>query len=83
MAEFCLTCYIRDCKPENVSTEYAKLTDYDDLCEGCGEYKPVVLEVTEPWTAGKILYDLNTGGWMDWVKGPSLVERLWRRFGKS
>ena len=48
MAEFCLECYLRICKPEDIKTAAVQLSVTDELCEGCGKFKQVVEEVAEP-----------------------------------
>lgn len=46
MAEFCLECFNRLNHMELTEREVT-LTEYDDLCEGCGRFLPVV-EALEP-----------------------------------
>ncbi len=48
MAEFCLECYLRVCKPEDVDTAAVALSEDDELCEGCGKFKQIVETVAEP-----------------------------------
>ena len=42
MAEFCFDCW-KKLFDENAQKEKYIISKYDDLCEGCGEYKPVVI----------------------------------------
>ena len=42
MSLYCLECWNRITHTKNNANKYI-MTDYDDLCEGCGEYKPVIL----------------------------------------
>lgn len=42
MAEFCVECWIEIFARNDSPDEYA-VTNYLDLCEGCGECKPVVI----------------------------------------
>lgn len=48
MAEFCLKCFNEHCRPESWR-EYGRhdvtLSWGLDLCEGCGEYKHVVVDL--------------------------------------
>lgn len=41
MAEFCKDCYVRVCGGRE--DDPVILSDELELCEGCGEYKPVVV----------------------------------------
>ena len=43
MAEFCKDCFVKICGGSE--KEIAALSDELDLCEGCGEYKHVVVDV--------------------------------------
>ena len=53
MAEFCLDCFNELCLPERWrkrSEQDVTLSDEPELCEGCGEYKlVVVLDRPEPF----------------------------------
>lgn len=42
MAEFCRDCFIKFLCPTPPDIDRIVMTDDDDFCEGCGEYKPVV-----------------------------------------
>lgn len=42
MAEFCFDCW-KKLFDENAQKEKYIISKYDDLCEGCGEYKPVII----------------------------------------
>lgn len=44
MAEFCLDCFnkMENC---NLKKRHVVLSSFDDLCEGCGEYKRVVMRL--------------------------------------
>ncbi len=42
MAEFCLECW-NELNGTKDSPKKFIFTKYDDLCEGCGKYKPVIL----------------------------------------
>ena len=46
MAEFCKDCFKKMC-PDWIITEVSR---ENDLCEGCGEWKPVVISA-EPSTS--------------------------------
>ncbi|OGH55932.1 MAG: hypothetical protein A3G34_01915 [Candidatus Lindowbacteria bacterium RIFCSPLOWO2_12_FULL_62_27] len=48
MAEFCLACYLSQIKPEDVDTAAVALSEGEELCEGCGEFKQIVETVAEP-----------------------------------
>lgn len=39
MAEFCKECFL------NKENEQIVMSEDDDLCEGCGEFKPVVVKI--------------------------------------
>jgi|GEM_PF-2170985 hypothetical protein len=59
MAEFCRTCYkkvLKGTEPER----HLVLSKDLELCEGCGEQKPVVVRVRRPAWDG-ILHFLFTG----------------------
>jgi hypothetical protein len=43
MAEFCRECFKRCIEPGALD-QYIIVSDDEDLCEGCGEWKQVVLE---------------------------------------
>jgi len=43
MAEFCKECFLRINK--NYKEEQLVLSEDDDLCEVCGKFKPVVIEI--------------------------------------
>lgn len=43
MAEFCKECFKRCIEPGALD-KYIIVSEYDDLCEGCGEIKKVVIE---------------------------------------
>jgi hypothetical protein len=43
MAEFCYECYKKILKGDREKDELV-ISKYLDLCEGCGKYKPVVIE---------------------------------------
>lgn len=43
MAEFCRYCFKRKIEPDALD-KYIIVSEYDDLCEGCGEFKRVVIE---------------------------------------
>ena len=45
MAEFCLDCF-KKFEP-NANEDNTVLSEYDDFCEGCCEWKPVVIEFTD------------------------------------
>ncbi len=42
MAEFCLECWNKLNKRNDSERKYI-ISDYLDLCEGCGEWKPVII----------------------------------------
>ena len=44
MAEFCKQCFI-NIEPEYVKNKEIVVSEDDDFCEGCGEFKPVVIEI--------------------------------------
>ena len=46
MAEFCKDCYVRVCGGRE--DDPVILSDELELCEGCGEYKPVVVCIGQP-----------------------------------
>lgn len=54
MAEFCLDCWNR-LHGEDKTERDVILSKDDDLCEGCGEFRPVV----EGLRTLKFLYDLR------------------------
>lgn len=43
MAEICFECYQKRCKYKCSKYDFI-LTSTPELCEGCGEYKPVILQ---------------------------------------
>ena len=46
MAEFCKECFIK-IEPEYVKNKELILSEDDDLCEGCGQFKPVVIDIKD------------------------------------
>ena len=42
MSEFCFDCY-KEYFDENAKIERLKIDKEPDLCEGCGEFKPIVM----------------------------------------
>lgn len=42
MAEFCRECFIKTFRPTQDEINRIVMTKEIDLCEGCGEWKPVV-----------------------------------------
>lgn len=47
MAEYCLECFKKDCTPEEANDRYV-LSDWLELCEGCGQQKRVVIRIIKP-----------------------------------
>lgn len=47
MAEFCLDCFNK-LEKANLKKRHVKLSSLNELCEGCGEYKKVVIQL-RPW----------------------------------
>jgi len=45
MAEFCKKCFIRMNKSSEEEIKRIVLSNYNDLCEGCGSIKPIVLYI--------------------------------------
>ncbi len=47
MAEWCLKCWNKDREPDEpeMTEDIVVLSDCLDLCEGCGEYKHVIVGV--------------------------------------
>lgn len=47
MAEFCKECFKRSVAvpSDGITDDMLVMSDWLDLCEGCGEWKSVVLEV--------------------------------------
>lgn len=46
MAEFCLDCWNRIMGTNDPSKKYI-ISKEVDLCEGCGEYKPVIIRMKD------------------------------------
>lgn len=44
MAEFCLDCFNK-LEKANLKKRHVKLSSLNELCEGCGEYKKVVIRL--------------------------------------
>lgn len=44
MAEFCVDCW-NEMNESNYSADSFILSEYLDLCEGCGEYKNVIIKI--------------------------------------
>lgn len=49
MAEFCKKCFKEKIAvpSDNITDDMIIMSEEDDFCEGCGEIKPVVIEVKE------------------------------------
>lgn len=47
MAEFCKDCFMKKIivPSDGVTEDMLVMTEYSELCEGCCEWKPVVVEV--------------------------------------
>lgn len=60
MAEFCLDCYNR--LHGTHLTERVVRTEWD-LCEGCGNWKPVVISFRRPGLFTRIYYRLEAWAW--------------------
>ena len=60
MAEFCL-----DCWNEMNGTHYTpeQVVLEEDLCEGCGSWKPVVISFRRPGLFTRIYYRLEAWAW--------------------
>lgn len=59
MAEYCLRCYLKYCKPDDIETAAIRMSEAAELCEGCGDFKQIVEEVAEPPRADR---DQTRGG---------------------
>lgn len=46
MAEFCKDCFAKYISPTPCVVDHAILSKELDLCEGCGEYKHVVVRIS-------------------------------------
>ena len=55
MAEFCPDCWNRINGTDDKKSKYI-LSEYSELCEGCGQYKPVILEIKRYYYARKLRY---------------------------
>ena len=55
MAEFCLECFNR-INGKNFSGKKYIISDYLDLCEGCGEFKPVIISSRKTYYAYKFRF---------------------------
>lgn len=53
MAEFCLDCFNK-MEKANLKKRHVVLSSEEDLCEGCGEYKKVVMRLR--WCAPDIFH---------------------------
>lgn len=53
MAEFCLNCFNK-MENANLKKRHVVLSSEEDLCEGCGEYKRVVMRLR--WWAPNIFH---------------------------
>lgn len=55
MAEFCIDC-INEMNESNYAEKDVRLSESTDLCEGCGEYKHVVIALKEKRTFFDFLF---------------------------
>lgn len=56
MAEFCIDC-VNEMNDSNYTEKSVVLSENIELCEGCGEYKRVVIEIKEK----KMFFDFLFG----------------------
>lgn len=75
MAEFCLDC-LNKINGTNYDESKYIISDDLDLCEGCGEWKPVVVAVRRKNSGSWIRYELYTI-----VNG--LLKKMDRKFRKK
>lgn len=47
MAEFCKDCFEKYLTPDRSVVDHVILSKDPELCEGCGEYKPVVVRISK------------------------------------
>ena len=49
MAEFCKECFKNQIavSSDKITDNMLELSDILDLCEGCGAYKPIVIQIKE------------------------------------
>ncbi len=57
MAEFCVQCYNRINQKKTHPCDYI-LSFYPELCEGCGEYKRVIILRTPYWNNRFLFFDI-------------------------
>ncbi len=57
MAEFCKECFMKKIAvpSDNITDDRLVMTEESEFCEGCGEIKPVVIEVKEETYLDKAL----------------------------
>lgn len=60
MAEFCLECWNKLMDTNDPQKKYI-LSRELDLCEECGEWKPVILRIRRRYVATEWLHDLKDG----------------------
>lgn len=53
MAEFCKECFMREIASDGTTEDMLVMSDEPELCEGCGQIKPVVVVVMD----GKSTYN--------------------------
>lgn len=54
MAEFCLNCYLKDFPEDENIVDRIIMSKDTGLCEGCGNFRPVVVKIKKGNINGKL-----------------------------